>query len=128
MSLIKGIHHVKLTCLPEQMETVQNFYENVIGMKLLSKHEDCAILDTGRGIFELFCDAEKLLGQGDYRHVAFETDDVANAIKTCEEYGCKVKEYPVNVIFGLAEPTPATIGFVYGPIGEEIEFFQIREA
>lgn len=127
MGLIKGLHHVHLKCLPDQMDTVQNFYENIIGMKLLSKHEDCAILDTGNGIFEIFCDADKLLGQGDFRHVAFAADDVDAAIKACKEYGCKIKEYPVNVVFGLAEPTPARIAFAYGPIGEEIEFFQIRK-
>ena len=126
MSLIKGLHHVHLKCLPEQMDTVLDFYQNTIGMKLLSRKEDNAILDTGCGIFEIFCDAEQLLGQGDLRHVAFSTDDTDAAIRACEAYGCKIKEYPVNVVFGLAEPTPARIAFAYGPIGEEIEFFQLR--
>lgn len=126
MSIVKGLHHVHLKCLPDQITDVLDFYENVIGLRLMCLQPDCAILDTGNGVFEIFCDADHLLGQGDFRHIAFLTDDTDAAIKKCKEYGCKIKEEPVNVTFGLDKPTPARIAFVYGPVGEEIEFFQIR--
>lgn len=126
MSLVKGLHHVHLKCTNEKFEDVLHFYVDIIGLKLLAKHEDCAILDTGDGIFEVFNDADAMLGQGDFRHVAFATDDVDKAIQTVENAGYKIKEHPINVMFDLGKPTPARIAFCYGPVGEEVEFFQIR--
>ena len=73
-------------------------------------------------------DADALLGQGDIRHFAFFVDDVDACIEAVEKAGYKIKEYPVNVMFGLKEDTPARIAFCYGALGEEVEFFQIRKA
>ena len=126
MGIINGLHHVKLKVTKDSFEDVLKFYVGVLGLEVLSRHEDCAILDTGCGILEVFNDGEKLLGTGDFRHIAFAVDDADLAIKTVEEAGYKITEYPINVIFGLREPTPARIAFCEGPVGEEIEFFQIR--
>ncbi len=128
MGLVKGLHHVQLKCTMEEFEKAVHFYQDILGLELLSRHKDCAILDTGNGIVEIFNDADKLLGQGDLRHLAFEVEDVAKCIETVEKAGYKIKEYPVNVMFGLAKPTPATIAFCWGAAGEEVEFFQVREA
>lgn len=127
MATIKALHHVHLKCLKEQYEEVLRFYRDILGLRVLAEHPHCAILDTGSGLLEVFCDADKCLGQGDYRHIAFEVDDAAAWIKIVEEAGYKIKEHPINVMFDLEQPTPATIAFCYGPIGEEIEFFQIRK-
>lgn len=127
MSLIKGLHHVHLKCKKEQFEDVLHFYADILGLKLLSRQEDCAILDTGDGMLEVFNDAEGLRGQGDIRHFAFLTDDVRACIEAVEKAGYQIKEYPVDVIFALAKPVPARIAFCYGVLGEEVEFFQILE-
>ena len=126
MAIVKGLHHVKLKVTKDVFEDVLKFYAGVLGLEILSQHDDCAILDTGDGIVEVFNDADALQGIGDFRHIAFAVDDAALAIKTVEEAGYKITEYPVDVMFGLREPTPATIAFCEGPVGEEIEFFQIR--
>lgn len=127
MSLIKGLHHVHLKCKAEQFEDVLHFYVNVLGLNLLDRRPDCAIIDTGNGIIEVFNDAQELLGQGDIRHIAFYVDDVDACIKIVEAAGYKIKEYPINVMFALGRPTPARIAFCYGVLGEEVEFFQLRE-
>ena len=128
MSLVKAIHHVKLKCTKDTFEAVFHFYAEVLGIQVLAKHEDCAILDTGSGIFEIFNDAEQLHGTGDFAHVAFFVESVDEAVETVEKAGYKIKEYPVNVMFDRGVPTPARLAFCYGPIGEEIEFFQWRES
>lgn len=127
MSLIKGLHHVHLKCMKNQFEDVLHFYVDVLGLRLLAKQEDCAILDTGNGIVEIFNDAEALLGQGDLRHLAFQVEDVEACIRTVEAAGYQIKEYPIDVVFALEKPTPARIAFCYGVLGEEVEFFQIRK-
>ncbi len=127
MSLIKGLHHVHLKCKMEQFEDVLHFYAGILGLRLLSRKEDCAILDTGDGLLEIFNDAEELPGQGDIRHFAFLVDDVRACIETVEKAGYRIKEYPVDVVFALAEPVPARIAFCYGVLGEEVEFFQILD-
>lgn len=129
MGIVKALHHVKLKCTKETFEDVLHFYVDVLGLKILGKHPDCAILDTGSGIVEVFNDAEELLPQGYFVHIAFATDDVRSAIKTVEDAGYKIKEYPVDVMFDLGGPgpSPARIAFCWGPVGEEIEFFEVRE-
>ena len=129
MGLIKGLHHVHVKCLPEQKEEMLRFYRDTLGLEVLSQHRESTILGTGgEGLVEIFSDAEELLGQGDIRHFALHTDNVAECIRAVEAAGYKIKEYPVNVMFGLKEDTPARIAFCYGPLGEEVEFWQVREA
>jgi len=125
MSLVKGIHHVKLQCTPETFDQVLHFYLDIIGLRLLSRHGDSAIMTAGNTILEVFNDSDYLMEQGYFKHIAFATDDAAKCIRTVEAAGYKIKEYPIHVMFGLEEDTPATIAFCYGPIGEEIEFFQV---
>ena len=129
MGLTKGIHHVHVKCKPEQNEEVLRFYRDTLGLEVYSVHGESTILGSGgEGVVEVFCDAEETLGQGDIRHFAFAVDNVDECIKTVEAAGYKIKEYPVNVMFGLKEDTPARIAFCYGALGEEIEFFQVRKA
>ena len=126
MGLIKGLHHVHLKCKADEFEEVIHFYVDVLELKLLAKQEDCAIIDTGNGIVEVFNDAKTLLGQGDLRHFAFHVDSVDACIRKVEAAGYKIKEYPIDVTFALEEPTPSRIAFCYGPLGEEVEFFEIK--
>lgn len=127
MGLIKGLHHVHLKCMESQVEEVLHFYVDVLGLKLLDKRSDCAILDSGNGIVEIFWDADRLLGQGDIRHFAFFVEDVDACIQTVEQAGYRIKEYPIDVVFALGRPAPARIAFCYGVLGEEVEFFQLRD-
>lgn len=127
MGLIKGLHHVHLKCKGSQFEDVLHFYVDVLGLKLLERVNECAVIDSGNGLIEVFQDADQLLGQGDIRHFAFETDDVDACIRKVEEAGYRIREYPINVMFALGTPTPARIAFCYGVLGEEVEFFQIRK-
>jgi glyoxylase I family protein len=99
----------------------------VLGLKLQSKRPHCAIVDTGNGIIEVFCDADKLLGQGDIRHIALATDNVDKCVQAVESAGYEIKRYPIDIILDLGKPTPARIAFCCGVLGEEIEFFQVRE-
>lgn len=127
MGFIKGLHHVHLKCMESQAEEVLHFYVDVLGLKLLDRREDCAVLDTGDGIVEIFWDADRLLGQGDIRHFAFLVEDVDACIRAVEQAGYRIREYPIDVKFALGRPVPARIAFCYGALGEEVEFFQLRE-
>lgn len=127
MGLIKGLHHVKLYCTKEKYEDVLHFYHDVLGIRMLSKLEGSAILDTGSGLIEVFNDAPEPQKMGIVRHFAFAVDDVPEAIRTVEEAGYEIKEYPVDVMFALEKMTPARIAFAWDPLGQEVEFFQYRE-
>ena len=61
---------------------------------------------------------------GTWGHLALCTDDVPGAFDTAVRAGAKVKSKPNNVALGTVPPTPLQVAFVYGPDGEEIEFFK----
>lgn len=127
MAFINGIHHVKLWCVKEKYEDVLKFYVDVLGLRQISKSEESAIIDTGSGLIEVFCDAKESQQMGSVRHFAFAVDDAAACIKKVEEAGYEIKEYPIDVMFAMEEMRPARIAFAYDPLGQEVEFFQWRD-
>ena len=64
-----------------------------------------------------------------FHHVALKVDDVDAAYKRALEYGAREKSAPKVVPLDSA-PVKLTLncGFVYGPSGEEIEFFKVVSA
>ena len=54
--------------------------------------------------------------------------DFGNAFSTfiAQNYGAKEKMAPKSMELPSEPPFPAVISFVYGPDGEELEFFQVR--
>ncbi len=82
------------------------------------------------GILELFAGGKKLdsdVGEyaGKYIHFAYEVDDVEAAFNAAIAAGAKPKILPkVVALESEPEKVSINIAFVYGPDGEELEFFR----
>ena len=127
-----GFHHVALKTA--DLDASIAFYEK-LGMKFYTSWGEgdgrIAMLDFGDGgILELFAG-----GNADpqdnpkYIHFALRVDDVDAAYAKALEAGAKPKSEP-KVVPLDSKPVKLTLncGFVYGPSGEELEFFRIVKA
>ena len=64
--------------------------------------------------------------KGAIRHIAFATDDVDGVIEKVKSAGYEVFIEPKDIVIPSDPAYPARMAFCYGPLGEEIEFFQER--
>ncbi len=125
-----GFHHIALKAV--DFEASLKFYE-ALGMKFYTQWCEgdgrIAMLDLGDGgILELFAGGAEGANTN-YIHFAMKVDDVDAAYATAIAAGAKPKSEPKVVPLNSA-PVKLTLncGFVYGPSGEELEFFRIVEA
>lgn len=124
-----GFHHVALTAA--DFEESIRFYTEGLGMKLYTQWGEgerrIAMLDMGDGgILELFaCGSDREAVDPKYTHLALRVDDVDKAFEIALKAGAKPKILP-KVVPVDSKPVKITIncGFVYGPSGEEVEFFR----
>jgi len=127
-------HHVALQT--SDFEKSVRFYTEGLGFEIYrtftaSSGKRVALVDIGEGsYFELFSDGEKTDAKkdsaGSYFHLALKVDDACAAYKRAIEYGAEeMGKAPRAMALPCEPPLPATIGFVKGPDGEEIEFFQV---
>lgn len=131
LDLIKGIHHTALKCAGmEEFEKTIHFYKDVLGISVARTWgegtESGIMFDTGDGIIEIFANAEERREQGAVRHFALATDDVDGCVQAVREAGYDVFVEPKDIIIPSDSPYPARIAFCFGPVGEEIEFFQVK--
>ena len=125
--LVKGIHHVALKCASAaDFEKEKDFYGNVLGLKKVREWPVGVMFDTGDGIIEIFNNGEDKLPTGAIRHFAFATDDVDACIAAVKRAGCEVFIEPKDVDIPSDPVFPIRCAFCYGPLGEEVEFFQTR--
>ena len=125
MSLIKGIHHVSMKCKDrEEYEKVVDFYSTILEIPVVRQWNEGIMLDTGKGLIEIFNNGDSLEGQGVIRHFAFATDNVDECAKKLKKAGYNVFVEPKDIEIKSIPPFPARIAFCHGPLGEEIEFFQ----
>lgn len=133
---IKGctFHHVALQT--SDFEKSLKFYTEGLGFEVwrtftASMGKRVALLDIGEGsYFEIFSDGEvhkcKKDYAGSYFHLALKVDDAKEAYKRAVEHGAEeMGKAPVQMELPSNPPIPAILGFVKGPDGEEIEFFQV---
>lgn len=120
--MIKGIHHISLACCnAEELEKVLHFYRDTLGLPVARDWEMGTMLDTGSGYVEVFKMADSPLEKGVLRHFAFDVSDVDALLEKCAAAGYPVTMGPMDV--RLADLN-ARVGFVLGPLGEEVELFQ----
>ncbi|MGN1409076.1 MAG: VOC family protein [Eubacteriales bacterium] len=125
-----GFHHVALKAA--DFEGALKFYTEGLGMKFYTMWGEgngrIAMLDLGDGgILELFAGGEAgETRNAGYIHFALRVDDVDAAYARALECGAREKSKPAVVPLESA-PVKLTLncGFVYGPSGEEIEFFRV---
>ena len=126
-----GFHHVALKAT--NFEESFKFFTEGLGMKFYTQWGEgdgrIAMLDLGDGgILELFAGGAEGANTN-YIHFAMKVDDVDAAYATALAAGAKPKSEPKVVPLASA-PVKLTLncGFVYGPSGEELEFFRIVAA
>lgn len=134
---VKGctFHHIALQC--SDFEKSLKFYSEGLGFEVFrtftaSSGKKVALLDIGEGSYiELFADGEKNDGKRDYAgrffHLALSVDNASDAYARAVEYGGEeMGKAPKEMELPTTPPMPVVIGFVKGPDGEELEFFQLR--
>lgn len=125
MSLVCGIHHAALKCSsPEEYEKVCTFYGEILGIPVARVWNGGIMFDTGSGIIEVFTNGDSQLPKGTIRHFAFAVRDTDACVAAVEAAGYKVFDGPRDIGIPSEPVFPARIAFCYGPLGEEIEFFQ----
>lgn len=124
-----GFCHIALDA-PEFDKSVQ-FYET-LGMKVIHSWGEAGhravMLDIGDGgVIEMFESACMEEAYPHWKHLAIATTDTDGAYAAALAAGAASKTEPVDVNIACYEGNfPVRIAFVYGPAGEEIEFFQTR--
>lgn len=125
MGLINGIHHISMkTSSAEQYNKVVGFYQDILGLPVLRKWEGGIMFETGAGLIEIFTNGEGDLPKGTIRHIAFNVDNVDLCVKTVTEAGYEIFMGPKDIVIPSSPELHARMAFCYGPLGEEIEFFQ----
>lgn len=131
-----GIHHIALRA--SDLERSIRFYTQALGFQVIARWlegpETIAMLDTGNGsILEIFHggdagDHNWVKTAGAMFHLAFRVDDVDMAFRRALEHGAACKIFPQDVDLP-AQPRVLKVhnAFVYGPDGEVLEFFRLRE-
>lgn len=127
-----GFHHVALQT--SDFEKSLKFYTEGLGFQLRTRWvagsgKQIALVDLGDGnYFELFSDGEKTDTKagnaGSYFHLALRVDDTRAAFARAVEYGAEPLIEPKDVELGEGEIIHASLSFVKGPDGEEVEFFE----
>lgn len=127
-----GVHHIALGV--SDMERSLKFYEK-LGFSLVrswqSADRTIAMVDIGDGnCLEIFSDctgeapADKTCGA--YFHLALRVQDSAAAFQLALDAGATAKKVPEAMTLPSNPPVHAVISFVYGPDGEQIEFFETQ--
>lgn len=136
--IIKGctFHHVALQT--SDFEKSLKFYTEGLGFKVYRQWvggtgKKIALIDIGTGCyFEIFSDGEPHTENhkesGNYIHLALKVDDTKAAYERALQYGAaEMDKAPAHYTLPSQPPINVIIGFVKGPDGEELEFFQPEE-
>ena len=130
-------HHLAIQS--RNLEESLHFYKEVLGMKEVGSirlpNKTGHFIDMGDGrLIELF--SPPLEGESDLPdydngklvlyHFSLAVDDVAGAIEHCRQAGCSIKKEAFDL--KLEDGFEATIGFVWGPNGESIEFINQKSS
>ena len=126
--MIKGIHHVSMKCTKgKQYNEVLNFYSEILGLNYQTwgdkENPDIIIFDTGNGLIEIFTNKDDDAECGIIRHLALVTDDIDKTVADVKSAGYEVFVEPKDITV----PFNAKIAFCFGPLGEQVEFFEQKK-
>ena len=123
--MIKGIHHISMKCeTTVELEKAKSFYLNLLGFSLVREWPAGIMIDSGNGLIEIFCNGAGVRETGAIRHVAFATDNVDCMVKKIRAAGYEVFKEPNDIEIPSEPVFRARMAFCFGPLGEQIEFFQ----
>lgn len=128
---ITGIHHIALKAKGlEAFDKTIHFYHEILGLPIVrawGEGENIGMmLSAGDSMLEIFANAGDEPVQGPLRHLAFTVTDTDACAAAVRAAGYVITREPVDIVIGSAPPYPARIAFCIGPVGEEIEFFQVK--
>ena len=122
-------HHIGLKC--SDIEKSIAMY-SALGMKEVMRWGEgenlVVMLDLGDGgRLEMFANgSDEFSANGKWIHFALQTEDVDAAYAAALKIGFTSRMEPTVLPLSTSpEPTPVRIAFVYGPDGEQIEFFKL---
>lgn len=125
--MISGLHHISLKCgTAEEFEKAKSFYIDVLGFTKVRDWPEGIMIDFGNGMLEIFSNGPGIKTKGALRHIAFATDDVDEIVDKVKKAGYEVFIEPNDIVIKSEPEYPARMAFCFGPLGEEIEFFQER--
>ena len=125
--MISGLHHISLKCgTAEEFEKAKSFYIDVLGFTKVRDWPEGIMIDFGNGMLEIFSNGPGIKTKGALRHVAFATDNVDEIVDKVKKAGYEVFIEPNDIVIKSEPEYPARMAFCFGPLGEEIEFFQER--
>ena len=125
--MITGLHHISLKCGTEdEFMKAKSFYLDVLGFKIVREWPEGAMIGFGNGMLEIFNNGDGIKTKGALRHIAFATDNVDEIVSKVKGAGYNVFIEPNDIVIRSDPEYPARMAFCFGPLGEEIEFFQER--
>ena len=125
--MINGLHHISMKCgTPEEFENAKAFYLDLLGFKIVREWPEGIMIDFGNGMLEIFRNGSGIKTKGALRHIAFATDNVDEMIDMIKSAGYEVFIEPNDIVIKSEPEFLARMAFCFGPLGEEIEFFQER--
>lgn len=135
-NIIKGMgfHHIAIRC--KDFDKSMQFYASlgcVVAAAWGTAPNRSAMVDIGDGgRIELFSGGveektESDTQSGEWLHLALACDDPDAAYKTAIAAGATEKFAPYDALLASEPPMPLRIAFVYGPDGEVIEFFHVKD-
>ncbi len=123
--MIKGLHHISLKCgTTEEFEKAKSFYLDLLGFEIVREWPEGVMISFGNGMLEIFSNGEGIKTKGALRHLAFATDDVDAVVEKVKKAGYEVFIEPNDIVIKSVPEFSARMAFCFGPLGEEIEFFQ----
>ena len=128
---INGVHHIALKAKGlENFRELVNFYHGILGLPIVREWGEGEgigmMLDTGAGLLEIFANAPDRLGSGALRHLAFDVENTDVCLEAVRAAGYTVTMEPTDIVIASDPPYPARIAFCIGPVGEKVEFFQVK--
>ncbi len=129
--MINGVHHLAIKCNGiEEFNKTVSFYNEILKLPVARRWgegENSAIMiDTGDSLLEIFANAEDIPTVGAVRHFAFNVDNTDECVEAVRNAGYEITMEPNDICIPSNPPYPARIAFCIGPVGEEIEFFQVK--
>ena len=126
--MITGIHHISMKCgTNEEFQKARNFYLNILKLSVKREWPEGIMIDAGNCSLEIFCNGPGIRYKGAIRHIAFGTDDVDSIVQDVKASGYEVFIEPNDIVIRSEPECHARMAFCYGPLGEEIEFFQEKQ-
>lgn len=127
MGCITGLHHISMKCTPDEYLTVVAFYHDILELPIARTWATGIMFDIGNGYIEVFTNSTEALSKGTIRHFALGTDDVDACVRKVQDAGYTVFLGPKDIVIPSEPAFPARMAFCFGPLGEEIEFFQEKQ-